>query len=347
MNDLLGTCAKKLLRAALGLSVAMLLTVACRPATREVVVYCALDREFAEPILRQFELETGVRVLAKYDVESTKTVGLANAILAERAHPRCDLFWNNEILHTLRLKQAGVLAPWQPTEVEQFAKQYCDPEGQWFGLAARARVIIVNTDLVKKDDQPTSLSDLVNERWRGRVGIAKPLFGTTATHAAVLFSEWGEKAATKFFQDFKANGGRILSGNKQVAQAVASGQIAWGITDTDDAMGELETARPVAIIFPDQTPGEGALLIPNSICVIKNSRHPNEAKQLADYILTAHTEGALSRGASAQIPVLRETSEKPRILSDKEYVWRTTDFERAAEKWTTTAEVLTKLFTVD
>src|SRR4051794_12559556 len=66
----------------------------------EVVVYTALDSEFSEPILRQFHEETGVAALPKFDVESTKTVGLAEAIVAERARPRCDVFWNNEILHT-------------------------------------------------------------------------------------------------------------------------------------------------------------------------------------------------------------------------------------------------------
>ena len=69
-----------------------------RPNPNEVVVYTALDREFSEPIFAEFTKETGIRVLAKYDAESTKTVGLTNAIIAEAARPRCDVFWNNEII---------------------------------------------------------------------------------------------------------------------------------------------------------------------------------------------------------------------------------------------------------
>ena len=80
-------------------------------ADREVVVYTALDAPFSQPILDSFEQKTGIRVRAKFDVESTKTVGLANAILAEAERPRCDVFWNNEILNTLRLKRKGLLAP--------------------------------------------------------------------------------------------------------------------------------------------------------------------------------------------------------------------------------------------
>src|SRR4051812_3867168 len=73
-------------------------------AADTVVVYTALDREFSEPVLKDYAKGSGVRVLPKFDVESTKTVGLTNLLVAEAARPRCDLFWNNEILNTIRLK---------------------------------------------------------------------------------------------------------------------------------------------------------------------------------------------------------------------------------------------------
>ena len=82
---------------------------------QSVVVYSSLDREFSEPILKDYGQRSGVRVLPKFDVESTKTVGLTNLIIAEAVRPRCDLFWNNEILNTLRLKEKGLLVPFQPS----------------------------------------------------------------------------------------------------------------------------------------------------------------------------------------------------------------------------------------
>ena len=68
-----------------------------------VVIYSSLDRTFSEPILLEFERKTGIDVQVVYDTESTKSVGLANRIRAERRRPRCDVFWNNEILNTLLL----------------------------------------------------------------------------------------------------------------------------------------------------------------------------------------------------------------------------------------------------
>ena len=112
-----------LLREILALVVAGLFSTGCRqgaqpdansateptPSKGSVVVYSALDREFAEPILNDQASKAGVSLRAKFDVESTKTVGLTNMLIAEAVQPRCDLFWNNEILNTMRLKERGLL----------------------------------------------------------------------------------------------------------------------------------------------------------------------------------------------------------------------------------------------
>ena len=110
-------------------------------AADTVVVYASLDREFSNPLLKAYEKQTGVSVLSKFDVESTKTVGLTNLILAESRRPRCDLFWNNEILNTLRLKEKGLLVPFQPSRAGDLPETFKAKDGTWYGFAARARVL--------------------------------------------------------------------------------------------------------------------------------------------------------------------------------------------------------------
>ena len=115
-----------------------------------------------------------------------------------------------------------------------------------------------------------------DERWKGQVGIAKPLFGTTATHAACLFTVWGESRAKAWFQSLKDNDIAIEAGNKQVALRVASGQLAFGLTDTDDAIIEVEKGMPVTIVYTDTKKGElGTLFIPNTLAIIKGSANLN------------------------------------------------------------------------
>jgi iron(III) transport system substrate-binding protein len=333
-----------LARCALLLAVA-LICGGCGGRTDPLVVYSALDRDFSEPVLEDFAGATGMKPVVKYDIESTKTVGLTQALIAEAIRPRCDVFWNNEILNTLRLERRGLLAVYRSPQAEAFPEMVRSPEGTWCGFAARARVLLVNTKLVSEEERPTSIYDLTHEKWKGRIGMAKPLFGTTASHAACLFAALGEEAARKLFRDLKTNDIQILSGNKQVAQAVAAGQIAFGLTDTDDAIIEVDGAQPVTIVYPDREEDElGTLFIPNTVCILKNCPHPEAARKLVDYLLTPGVEAKLSQSRSAQIPLNPGVEAQPRVETPKTVKAMRVDFAAAAAQWEQVAEFLRKEF---
>lgn len=311
----------------------------------EVVAYTALDREFSEPIYQDFEQESGVHVRPKFDVESTKTVGLTTAIIHEAQRPRCDVFWNNEILNTLRLAKLGLLDTYRAPNGADLPANYRSAEGLWHGFAARGRLLLVNTEkLPNREAWPTSIRDLADPTRRGQGGIARPLFGTTATHAAVLFATWGEQPATEFFQAVKENSS-VESGNRQVSIAVGRGQLAFGLTDTDDAMLEIEAGNPVAVVFPDQGDEQmGTLFIPNTVAIIKNGPNPQAAQALVDYLLSHEVERRLATGPSAQIPVHPAVTERSRAMPDEPVKWMEADFEAAADQWETTANKMRDLF---
>src|SRR5262245_522938 len=210
----------------------LLLAGAC--ARKEtVVVYCAADQEHAEPILLEFGRQRGIEVDAKFDIEAAKTVGLVKTLEEEKPHPRCDVFWNNEIVHTLRLKEEGVLAPYRSPAAEGIPAPYVDPDGYWTAFAARARVLIVNVQRVRDVERPKSIRDLADPRWKGEVGIARPLAGTALTHFAALFEAWGEEKTRDFCEALLANEVNLASGNGPVASLVAGGHLLFGLTDTD------------------------------------------------------------------------------------------------------------------
>jgi len=313
------------------------------PHEEEVVVYCALDKEFSDPMLKQFERETGIRVLPKFDQESNKTVGLASEILQMGDRQRCDLFWNNEILHTLRLKRAGLLDVYCCPLSAQYPASFVSRDFDWFGFAARARVLLVNTELLPDAaSRPDSVFDLAEPKWKGKCCLAKPFFGTRATHAAVLYSELGEDQADDFFSAVASNAA-VESGNKQVAISVSRGQYAFGLTDTDDAIIEIEQGNPVAIIFPDQRASQiGTLLIPNTLSITRGGNREN-ARALIDFLLRQSTEERLANGASAQIPLHQNASVKSRIEPEQLHVMQV-DFEAAAAAWESAKGKLTQIF---
>jgi iron(III) transport system substrate-binding protein len=275
-----------------------------RTESSRVVVYTALDQLFSEAILDAFEAESGIKVAAVYDTEATKTVGLVNRIIAESAHPRCDVFWNNEVVRSVMLKRMGLLAPYASPSAADIPKHFKDPDHYWTGFAARARVLICNTNLLSEADRPHSIMELTTKRWRGKVALAYPLFGTTATHVAALFATLGPEAATAYFTALQNNEVVIVDGNASSKDAVARGELPLAFTDTDDANVALKDGKPVAICFPDQRDDQmGTLVIPNTVALIHNAPHPEAARRLIDFILRRETERLLAGSGSAQMPV--------------------------------------------
>jgi iron(III) transport system substrate-binding protein len=122
---------------------------------REVTAYVSADRPFSEPILKDYERQSGVRVNVVYDTEETKSTGLANRLIAEKSRPQADVFWSNESVRTLVLKSRGVLAAYQSPAAQGIAATFKDPDGYWTGFSARMRVIAYNTSKVKASERQT------------------------------------------------------------------------------------------------------------------------------------------------------------------------------------------------
>ena len=272
-----------------------------KPAQPEVVVYTSVDEVFSRPICEQFERGTGIKVQLVPDTEETKSTGLLNRLIVEKARPRCDVFWSGDPIRAAILKSNGVSAPYVSLQATELPKLYSDPEGHWTGFSCRARVIIYNRDLVPEGQEPKSVLDLLNERFKNKACLANPLFGTTSMHAAALFAKLGDGEAKKFFAGFVANGGKILSSNGEVRRRVAAAEFAIGLTDTDDYNVARQEGKPVGVVYPDAD-GMGTLIVPNCVVLISGGPNAENGKRFIDYLLTPAVEQALAESEAAQMP---------------------------------------------
>lgn len=271
----------------------------------EVVIYTSVDQVFSEPILDKFEKETGITVKAVYDVEAAKTTGLVNRLIAEKDNPLCDVWWNSEIAQTILLKEEGVLTPYVSQEATGISDAYIDPENYWTGFGGRARVCLVNTELMSPEDYPKSIYDFLDEQYPPeQIAIAYPIFGTTATQVAALYATLGPEDARAFLTQLYDSEIRVVDGNGVVRDLVADGSIMFGLTDTDDSIGAIEDGAPVAMVFLDQGEGEmGTLLIPNSVAKVADGPNSEEAEALIDFLLSEDTVSELVEMGWFQLPL--------------------------------------------
>src|SRR6266480_4366831 len=284
----------------------------CRSASsKAVVVYVSEDQVFSEPILKDFERETGITVKSVFDTEESKSTGVMNRLIAEKNNPQADVYWANEPVRADALKQRGVSSAYGSPSAEGIANQFKDPDHYWTGFSARARVLLVNT---RSTIKPASIMAYTEPSARGRTAIANPLFGTTTDYVAALFTIWGDDRAKTFMNDIKRNGVKTTTSNGESADFVAAGQVDFSLVDSDDAVNRKKQGKPVEIVYPDQDAnGLGVLILPNAVALIKGGPHPENGKQLIDYLLSTSTERKLAFADCAQIPLHAGVDTPPEV----------------------------------
>lgn len=240
------------------------LLAGCGSGENFVVVYTSQDQVYAEEVFRGFTKHTGIKVKAVYDSEAVKTVGLVNRLLAEKNNPQCDVFWNNEELRTHQLLQAGVLREDDP----------------WAAFGYRKRQLVINTNQLGNADCPRTLLALTNASARGKIAVAYPLFGTTATHFLALRQELGKEGWENWCRALAANDPLLVDGNSVVVRMVGSGEAWVGLTDSDDIKAGIRGGLPVLAIDLE----EHGFLIRNTVSVIREAPHPRLAQALFEFL---------------------------------------------------------------
>lgn len=292
-----------------------------RQPARSVVLYTSADGSLVRQVVAVFEQRTGIDVLVVGETEATKTVGLHQRLLSERDAPRADVWWSGEPFHTVRLSELGVLAPFTAERAhEDFGGGWPSAmradDGTWYGFSLCARVIAY--DARKVTDPPRTLRDLAEPAWRGKVGIARPLFGSTVGHIAALVHLWGEGPTRSWLEAMKANDIRLYDSNAAVVRAIADGEIELALTDTDDVWVGQANGWPVGAVYevselPPGVPlsqGEvpplssfGPLTVPNTVARVAGGPNPAEAAGLIEFLLSADGERLMMSSEARHVPL--------------------------------------------
>ena len=270
------------------------------PQAGQVVLYCSVDQAVAEPIIAAFEEASGIDVLARFDTEAAKTVGLVQRLRAEKAAPVADVFWSSEIFYTIRLAREGLFVSYQDEQSETWPATLRDPNHLWHGFALRARVIGYHTARVT--EPPRSLEEVLDPQWKGRVVMATPEFGTTGGDVTSWFVHYGPDRAKAILRGLKANGIRLVEGNSTAVRMVATGQADVCFTDTDDIYAAQRNGWPLDMVPLNQA-GQGNLAIPNTAALIKHGPNTKNARELMAFLLSDTLERYMAQSDSHNSPV--------------------------------------------
>jgi iron(III) transport system substrate-binding protein len=194
---------------------------------------------------------------------------------------------------------------------------------RWYGFGSRARVIGYNTKMVEKADAPTAYGMLLQERFKGRVGMARPQFGTTRGHMAIMADALGRGPLGDLLSAMKNNDLRLYDGNGAVARALGNGEIHVGLTDSDDVLAGQREKWPIEMAFikcPDpsarrvsrdnprwselqQVAKTGTILMPNTVSRVRGGQNVKDAAALVEFLLSPAMQRTMAMGEAKNVPV--------------------------------------------
>jgi iron(III) transport system substrate-binding protein len=285
-------------------------TSATQSTSTEVVIYSSIDDPYLRPLMQRFEKESNLTVRIVTDTEATKSASLVERLIAEKSRPQCDVYWGNEIFHTINLAQQGLFAVYRPKSADDIPAKWRDKDDLYTCVGLRARMLAIHHSLMTPlhQDVVASLEMLNADFLRGKIAMAHPAFGTTSGHMAALYVAWGEEKFTAWMKKLRANDIKLLGGNSEVARQVAAGTVVAGLTDNDDINNMKAEGGNLEGILPDQRDNAiGTLLIPGTVALVNNAPHADSAKKLIDFICDASVEKELIAGRYLAYSV-RDTS---------------------------------------
>ena len=341
------------------------------PPARSLVVYCSADADLANPLFAAFTKQTGITINPVFDTEATKTTGLTNRLLQEKDRPRADIWWSSEPFGTIKLARAGILDDSTCQQAENDMKdrggwprilrdqKWTTPSTpdagangpRWYGFGSRARVVVYNTKLVQPADAPTTYAMFLQDSFRGRIAMAKPQFGTTRGHMAMLVDAWDKGPFGEWLDAMKQAQVRLYDGNSAVVRAVANGECHVGFTDSDDVFAGKREGWPVAMSFiecPDPNTKRvdrfhprwaemqhiaktGTLLLPNTVARVRGGPNPADAPAFIAFLLSKPTQQVMAQSESRNVPADPDLrAELATWLPPEEHI-ASIDFEDAAD----------------
>jgi iron(III) transport system substrate-binding protein len=250
-----------------------------------VTVYSGRNEELVQPLFDQFTEETGIKVEARYG----STPQMAAQLLEEGEKSPADVFFAQDAGALGAVNKEGLFAAVPSTATEAVPTQYRASNGAWVGVTARSRVLAYNPDLVPSTELPTSVFQLTDPKWKGKVGIA-PTNASFQAFITAIRVQYGDDKAREFLAGLKANEPAIRDGNGPILEEINDGKIAVGLIN-HYYVGELakekgvspDTLKAKLHFFSNGDPG--ALVNVAGVGMLQQAADDPDAEAFVEYLL--------------------------------------------------------------
>jgi iron(III) transport system substrate-binding protein len=252
-------------------------------AGEKLVVYSGRSKSLVAPIFDLFEKQTGIQVDIKYG----KTPELALTLREEGARSPADVFWSQDAGALGAVQKAGLLAELPADLVASVPPAFRHSGGMWIAVSGRARVLAYSSERVKPETLPKSIFDLTDPRFKGKVGWA-PGNASFQAFVTAMRKVHGDDKTRAWLTAMKANAPHSFASNAPIIQAIAAGEIDYGLPNHYYLLGFKKAEG--ATVPVDQAffaPGDvGNLVNVAGVGVLATAKHREAAEKFVRFLLS-------------------------------------------------------------
>ncbi len=267
---------------------------------KKLIVYTSMKESLIKGIVEGYKkANPGVEVT----YQSAGAGKLMAKIAAERQSGKilADVIWTSEVPDFYKMKQEGILENYKSPVFKETVNPFKDYDGSFHAARLGTLGIIVNTDKIK--EMPTQWSDLLKPEYKNGFGVANPaLSGTAYMSIALLEKQFG----WKFFEDVKANGGRVGKGSGEVIDDTASGELVASLAVDYITNDKIKKGAHIAMNYPPEL-----LVVPSPVAIFKGTPNLDPAKKFVDYLLGKEAQAMVA--AQGTIPVREDVAIDPKF----------------------------------
>ncbi len=272
-------------------------------ATDTITLYNGQHEQTADTLVKAFTAQTGIKVNVRSDDEDV----LAQQIEQEGAASPADVFYTENSPALAELSGKGLLAPVDPTTVAEVPAQYSSPSGDWVGVSARVSMMVYNPSEIAKADLPTSIMDLADPKWAGKLAIAPGETDFQPLVTAVVKAH-GQAAALTWLEGVKSNGAaHNYPDNETLVAKVDAGEAAFGVINNyywyrlAAQQGGVDKMHSALATF---APGDPGLLVDVSGAgILRSSRHQAAAQKFLAFLDSAQGQQVMAGSDSFEYPL--------------------------------------------
>ncbi len=265
----------------------LVLTLISMTHAETLTLYSGRSKSLVDPIIQQFEKETGIEVKVSY----ANTTQLAAKLRTEGDKSPADLFWAQDAGALGAVSKKGLFAKLPESVLSQVPKTFQHTDGLWIATSGRARVLAYSPERVSTEVLPESVFELTQPKWKGKVGWA-PLNASFQAFLTAMRAQVGEERAEQWLREMKANGAKTYPKNTPIIEALAAGEIDLGLPNHYYLFRfkKGNSKFPVEQTFFKKAKDPGNLVNVAGIGLLKSSENQETALKFIEYLLSVKAQ---------------------------------------------------------